>query len=163
MLGHVIGGGRTPPTRRTLITRLTAFGHLALTTLHDHLYVVRLQKFWCSEVVKSITDEGMTFLQKAISIQPSERFTALIALDDPWLKDTEQVSCQASKPQEGALYSSGAPLDHTTDKAKAVPEHRPFSKRATTKLLTKSRNLRKTAPPGVLRTPCLRSMTKRAK
>jgi hypothetical protein len=65
----------------------------------------------------------MTFLQKAISIQPSERFTALIALDDPWLKDTEQVSCQASKPQEDALRSSGAPLDHTTDKAKAVREH----------------------------------------
>jgi ankyrin repeat protein len=38
---------------------------------------------------KSVTNEGMIFLRKAIAIQPSERFIALIALDDPWLKDVE--------------------------------------------------------------------------
>jgi hypothetical protein len=38
---------------------------------------------------KSVTNEGIIFLRKAIAIQPSERFTALIALDDPWLKDVE--------------------------------------------------------------------------
>jgi serine/threonine protein kinase len=47
-----------------------------------------------------ITEEGMAFLQKALAIQPSERFTALSALDDPWLKDMEQIPCQASEQQE---------------------------------------------------------------
>jgi serine/threonine protein kinase len=73
---------------------------------------------------KSITDEGMTFLQRAISVQPSERFTALIASDDPWLKDIEQLSSQASKSQKDALHSSGAPLDHPTDKDMSNETHR---------------------------------------
>jgi hypothetical protein len=38
-----------------------------------------------------------------MAIQPFERFTALNALNDPWLKDIEQVHCQNSSPQEDAL------------------------------------------------------------
>jgi hypothetical protein len=64
----------------------------------------------------------MTFLQKTISIQPSERFTALIALNDPWLKDTGQMSCQASKSQEDVLHSLEIPLN-TADEIRAVREH----------------------------------------
>lgn len=48
---------------------------------------------------KNITNEGIKFLQKALAIQPLERFTALIALDDPWLKDIEQVSFQDGETQ----------------------------------------------------------------
>jgi len=60
----------------------------------------------------------MGFIQKAITVQPLERFTASTALDDPWL-----LSDQGSEVQKDALHSSEAPLDHSTDKAQAVREH----------------------------------------
>jgi serine/threonine protein kinase len=63
---------------------------------------------------ESITNEGMAFLQKALAVQPPKRFTALTALNDPWLKDTGQVSHRDSEPQEDSLRSWRSPFDHTS-------------------------------------------------
>jgi hypothetical protein len=62
------------------------------------------------------------FLQKALAIQPSERFTVLSALDDPWLKDMEQIPCQASEQQEDGDNVS-SPARRSADLPRQLDSH----------------------------------------